>query len=139
MALVGMPVYFHGMITFAAVFLVKATRSDFWGLTPTHAPKTLELVERYLQELRQHAAARQHLVYHLSNGLESMVIAAKRVLTKDLQDSTMLSSQEEALPTMDSMFVMDTFDFLQTSIDPQDLPSLSSQEYSWDHGYDLMQ
>jgi hypothetical protein len=68
-----------------------------------------------------------------------MVIAAKRVLTKDLQDSTMLSSQEEALPTMDSMFVMDTFDFLQTSIDPQDLPSLSSQEYSWDHGYDLMQ
>jgi hypothetical protein len=51
MALVGMPVYFHGMITFAAVFLVKATRSDFWGLTPTHAPKTLELVERYLSRI----------------------------------------------------------------------------------------
>ncbi|KAF5529808.1 Zn 2cys6 transcription factor [Fusarium mexicanum] len=139
MALVGMPVYFHGMITFAAVFLVKATRSDFWGLTPTHAPKTLELVERYIQELRQHSAARQHLVYHLSTGLESMVIASKRLLTKDLPDLNMPSTQEEALPTMDSMFVMDTFDFLQTPIDPQDLSSLSSQEYSWDHSYDLMQ
>ncbi|KAF4994470.1 hypothetical protein FDECE_13119 [Fusarium decemcellulare] len=135
MALVGMPLYFHGMITFAAVFLVKAARNNFWGLTAIDAPKVLELVQSCVRELRSHSAARQHLVYHLSIGLEGMVVASRHLTTEasEAQSTSMVISQEQEMPeSMDSMFVMDTFDLLQAPIDPQGLPSFPGHEYQWE-------
>lgn len=124
-ALVGMPLYFHGMITFAAVFLIKATRNNFQGLATIDTQKVFDLVERCVAEMRSQSAARQHLVYHLSDGLDAMMSTAKKEIS-DLQGALMDVSHR----TMDSMFVMNTFDLLQAPIDPQFTVS-DDQIYPW--------
>lgn len=149
-ALVGMPLYFQGMITFAAVFLIKAARSNFGGLAVVDVPKVTGLIQSYVRELRSHEAARQHLVYHLSNGLEGMMNASSRDMAEqNLQaqqsrSSNLMMAQEqqqteETMSTMDQMFVMNTFDLLQAPIDPQDLTTMPGQEFSWQGDYDMNQ
>lgn len=144
-AFIGMPLYFQGMITFAAVFLIKAARSNFGGLAVVDVPKVTDLIRSYVRELRSHEAARQHLVYHLSNGLEDMMNASSRDLAEqDIQaqqsrsENILLAQQqaEETMSTMDQMFVMNTFDLLQAPIGPQDM-TMPGQEFPWQGDYDM--
>ncbi|KAI7208571.1 hypothetical protein KC333_g9091 [Hortaea werneckii] len=118
-SLVGMPIYFHGMINFAAVFLLKTTRTTFLGLTSLAASDVVRLVQRCINELQSQRAARQHLVYRLSSGLENMM---KRMgLSADDAGTT-----ESNLPTtlqlvdqsFDSIFDADTFGMFQYSQNP---------------------
>ncbi|UPK91733.1 hypothetical protein LCI18_002668 [Fusarium solani-melongenae] len=136
-ALVGMPLYFQAMITFAAVFLIKTARSNFWDLTGIDAPKALDLVQCYVRELRSQSAARQHLVYHLSNGLEDLMAASRNLTYEANEGQGAMMIQPGDMPTMDSMFVMNTFDLLQVPIDPQDLTSLPGQECHYQGDYEM--
>ncbi|CAH0020274.1 unnamed protein product [Clonostachys rhizophaga] len=136
-ALVGMPIYFHGMITFAAVFLTKATKNNFWELTTIDVPKVFALLQRYVSELRSQKAARQHLVYHMSNGLDDMMRASRK-LTEESTEISDLGSMEQPqmMLTMDSMFDMNTFDLLQESIS-QDMNTIVGQGDEWQNQYEM--
>lgn len=115
-ALVGMPIYFQAMITFAAVFLIKATRSPETTPFIVDRPTVLRLLENLLTELRKQKAAPQHLVFHLLHGFEESV---KTLLNPDLGgagvgapnwtwEDTPTSSN-----TMNSLFTLDTFSLFQ--------------------------
>ncbi|KAI8931493.1 hypothetical protein NX059_011159 [Plenodomus lindquistii] len=113
-ALVGMPIYYHAMVNFAAVFLIKAAKIGFPDRTAINISTVLMLVENCVRELRTQKASRQHLVYHLANGLEGYM----KVLSDPDQDMSMLSAlsggslgdTSSSLNTIDSMFMLDTFD-----------------------------
>lgn len=138
-ALVGMPLYFHGMITFAAVFILKAARNNFWSLTTVDTNKGFDLVQNVVRELRSQSAAQQHLIYHISNGLDDMMTACRKSteqMDQNPGEEGMLLSNQPL--TMDSMFVMDTFDLFQASISQQDVSSMQSgQEYHWLGDYEM--
>ncbi|CAN9200204.1 unnamed protein product [Alternaria alternata] len=112
-ALVGMPIYYHAMINFAAVFLIKAAKIGFPDSTAVNAPTVLSQVNDCVRELRAQKASSQHLVYHLANGLEGYM----KVLSDPNQDVSMLPGRTGALgdnastlSTADSIFMLDTFD-----------------------------
>lgn len=67
-ALIGMPTYFHGIINFAAAFLLKTARTTFIGPTSIDTLEVLRLVQKCIGELQSQRAAQQHLVYQLSSG-----------------------------------------------------------------------
>lgn len=83
-ALVGMPLYFHTMITFAAVFLMKVTTkwNSIVGLNvdPMYA---LELLERVIALLKSSITSDRHLLHHIAAGLEKM-LAKSRACTPGL-------------------------------------------------------
>lgn len=116
--LVGMPIYFHGMINFAAVFLLKIARSTFLGLTSIATFDVVSLVQRVIDELQGRCAGRQHLVYRLSNGLEGMM--KKMGLSAANSRVPETSSVPTALPLsdhyFDSIFDSDTFGMFQYPI-----------------------
>jgi len=112
-ALVGMPIYYHAMINFAAVFLIKAAKIGFPDSTAVNAPAVLSQVNDCVRELRAQKASSQHLVYHLANGLEGYM----KVLSDPNQDVSMLPApmsvlgdNASTLSTADSIFMLDTFD-----------------------------
>jgi hypothetical protein len=127
-ALVGMPIYFHGMINFAAVFLLKTAKTTFIGLTSVDTPEVLRLVQKCIGELQSQRAAPQHLVYHLSSGLEGMV--KKIALSSDDAGQSEISRAPAASPlvdqSFDSIFNLDTFDIFQY---PTDTTSGYLQDY----------
>lgn len=128
--LVGMPIYFHGMINFAAVFLLKTARTTFLSLTSLNTSDALHLVQRCINELQSRRAARQHLVYRLSSGLENMM---KRM---GLSVGDAGTTEPLSLPTavqpvdqpFDSIFDADTFGMFQYPQDPN--ASLQGQDSS---------
>ena len=109
--LVGMPVYFHGMITFAAVFLIKTTRGNMLLLSSIDAPRLIGLVQRCIQTFQQQSAAKQHMVYHLGRGLEGL-LSASRGQIDDLHDPSAFDMNEDlsSAAFMDSLLMMDSFD-----------------------------
>jgi hypothetical protein len=112
-ALIGMPIYYHAMVNFAAVFLIKAAKIGFPDSTTVNAQAVLSLVDNCVRELRTQKASRQHLVHHLANGLEGYM----KVLSDPNQDMSMLSGPPGTLRdassssnTVESIFMLDTFD-----------------------------
>jgi len=77
-ALVGMPLYFHTMITFAAVFLMKATAkwSSIVGLN-VDATSALELLERAIALFQETVTSERHLLHHIGAGLEKMLAKSR--------------------------------------------------------------
>jgi len=83
-ALVGMPLYFHTMITFAAVFLMKVTAkwSSIVGLN-VDSTSALELLERAIALFQETVTSERHLLHHIGAGLEKM-LAKSRACTPGL-------------------------------------------------------
>ncbi|KAK5042919.1 hypothetical protein LTR84_012008 [Exophiala bonariae] len=146
-ALVGMPLYFHGMIIFAAVFLLKAVDTHFLGMVNIDAVKNITLVENLGLAMRSHGAARQHLTYHVSRGLEKMVTDTRaRLSEQTAKDHGRLATsayQQQAsdihisldtspqLDMMDNLFTLDAFDIFQQPIECNDA-SLFAQKLDWE-------
>lgn len=129
-ALVGMPIYFHYMITFAAVFLINAASTNFSGLTMVDSIKVLDLLQRCVYELRSKNAAQQHFVYHLGNGLEHMI---SRFLTPDRSQNGAATVSSGPMPlasTVDSLFMLDASDLFQYALDPNE-QSPNENQYQW--------
>ncbi|KAJ4991873.1 hypothetical protein SVAN01_02723 [Stagonosporopsis vannaccii] len=112
-ALVGMPIYYHAMVNFAAVFLIKAAKIGFPDTTAVKAQDVLALVDKCVRQLRAQKASSQHLVHHLANGLEGYM----NMLSDPNQDMSMLAGPTATLGdaaslsnTVDSIFMLDTFD-----------------------------
>ncbi|KAL4876773.1 hypothetical protein BJY04DRAFT_231383 [Aspergillus karnatakaensis] len=128
-ALVGMPVYFHDMFTFAAVFLIKAATTNFLGLTTVDANAAFDLLDKCVRELRSQHAAKQHLIYHISRGLEEMVARARPNAHAD-SEVPALGITQDPVAAVDSLFALDTFDLLQYPLEGAgDVPV--SEEYQW--------
>ncbi|PLB55491.1 hypothetical protein P170DRAFT_42324 [Aspergillus steynii IBT 23096] len=129
-ALVGMPIYFHAMIVFAAVFLVKAASTNFLGLSTVDDAKVFNLLEQCVREMRSQSAASQHLIYHLGSGLESMI--SKASLAKTRLDLGVGAPQEHMpmAPAMDSLFMLDASDLFQYPLESGGQLS-SENEYHW--------
>lgn len=134
-----------GMITFASVFLIKATRGDFQTLAAIDTHRVFDLVSCTAREMRSRSAARQHLIYHLSDGLEDMVMAAKEASEAIQHDNTLAGDvsrphDHHNLATMDSMFVMDSFDLLQAPMDQDELVVMpQAPTYPWRDDYPMQQ
>ncbi|OJJ08818.1 hypothetical protein ASPVEDRAFT_204662 [Aspergillus versicolor CBS 583.65] len=128
-ALVGMPVYFHGMITFAAVFLIKAATTNFLGLTTVDADAAFALLDRCVRELRSQRAARQHLIYHISRGLEEMMARARPTMNENGESGGITATQEE-VAAIDSLFALDTFDLLRYPLEYNE-DVLANGDYQW--------
>ncbi|KAJ5720699.1 uncharacterized protein N7483_008633 [Penicillium malachiteum] len=72
--IVGMPLYLHSMIAFAAVFLVKM--SYCWhviGITIDPAQRTRPLIQAHIKLLRDCRAGANHMVFSMANGFERML------------------------------------------------------------------
>lgn len=83
-ALVGMPLYFHTMITFAAVFLMKVTTK--WTSIPglnVDPIYNLEVLERVITLFRNSVTSDRHLLPHIAAGLEK-ILAKSRACTPGL-------------------------------------------------------
>lgn len=72
-ALVGVPLYLHTMVTFAAVFLLKVQQkwqSAGLGIDSAHLK---ELVGQVIKLLNESKAGNRHLSYHIASGLSRML------------------------------------------------------------------
>ena len=97
-ALVGMPLYFHTMITFGAVFLMKVSAkwSSVVGMNvePAYA---LELLERVVALFKSSIPSERHLLSHIAAGLEKM-LAKSRACTPGVPRMDDLN--QDRLPAM---------------------------------------
>ena len=110
-ALVGMPVYFHGMITFAAVFLIKTTKMNVFSPNNVDAPRIVALVQRCVEVFQAQSAAGQHMIYHLGRGLDALLKASEEIGTTPAQfEGVHFTDDLSSAVVMDSMFLQDPFD-----------------------------
>ncbi len=70
--IMGVPLFKHTMITFAAVFLLKVAWkwSSYLNIDPS---QVLNLVQEVVNLMRSANVNRRHLVYHIANGLAKNV------------------------------------------------------------------
>jgi hypothetical protein len=71
--LVGVPLYLHTMITYAAVFLLKV--EERWKPLQLGTDRVLihELVAQIIQLLKSAKASERFLAFHIANGLQKML------------------------------------------------------------------
>lgn len=73
-SLVGIPLYLHSMIAFAAVFLSKlAHRWHLIGIDYDPDGQTRPLLEGIVRVLRDSKAGREHMVYSMASGFERLL------------------------------------------------------------------
>ena len=71
--LVGVPLYLHTMITYAAVFLLKVEQRWKPLRLGTDSILIRELVTQTIQLLKDVKASERHLAFHIANGLARML------------------------------------------------------------------
>lgn len=73
-SLVGIPLYLHSMIAFAAVFLIKiAHKWHAIGVNINPDTQTKPLIEGMIQTLRACKAGANHMVYSMASGFERLL------------------------------------------------------------------
>jgi hypothetical protein len=72
-ALIGVPLYLHTMITYAAVFLMKVQQQ--WKAARLAVDSVLirESVQRIIKIFSKEGASERHLSYHIARGLGKML------------------------------------------------------------------
>jgi hypothetical protein len=78
-ALIGVPLYLHTMITYAAVFLLKVHLRWKPARLSLDLSVTVSLIERAAQILGHVNANERHLAFHISRGLNSMLTKLQRL------------------------------------------------------------
>lgn len=71
--LVGVPLYLHTMITYAAAFLLKVEQKWKSLRLGTDSILIRQLVEQIIVLLKGVKACERHLAYHIANGLSRML------------------------------------------------------------------
>lgn len=84
--MVGMPLYLHSMIAFAAVFLMKMShRWHAIGITIDPMQQTIPLIEAIIQLLQCCKAGANHMVFFMANGFERMLRQLRRNYPMNVQ------------------------------------------------------
>jgi hypothetical protein len=92
---IGLPLFKHTMLTFAAVFLLKVSCQWSHRLHIDHQ-QVLDLIQGLVDLVRGLSINRRHLMFHIVNGLAETV---QRIRTKAVQDA------RETQPPADSIFL----------------------------------
>ncbi len=104
-ALVGVPLYVHTMIAFAAVFLLKVA-TTYRHIVSINTDLILHLLTMTSQIFNQASAARQHILYYIADGLDKMI-------KKVHENQGEMSLEEHLFRTNPiSMGDLENFDFL---------------------------
>lgn len=73
-SLVGVPLYLHTMIAFAAVFLIKmSSRWKALGINIDAETQTRPLIEGVIRTMRNCKAGHNHILYSMANGFERLL------------------------------------------------------------------
>jgi hypothetical protein len=72
-ALIGVPLYLHTMITYAAVFLLKMQQQWKAVRLGTDSILIRDTVDHVIKLLNETRASDRHLSYHIANGLRKML------------------------------------------------------------------
>jgi hypothetical protein len=72
-ALIGVPLYLHTMITYAAVFLLKVQRQWKAVRLGTDSILIRDTVDQIIKLLNEVRASDRHLSYHIASGLSKML------------------------------------------------------------------
>jgi hypothetical protein len=72
-ALIGVPLYLHTMITYAAVFLLKVQQQWKAARLGTDSVLIRESVEHVIRIFNKEGASERHLSYHIARGLSKML------------------------------------------------------------------
>ncbi|KAN0109961.1 hypothetical protein V8E51_006348 [Hyaloscypha variabilis] len=83
-ALIGVPLYLHTMITYAAVFLLKVQQQWKAARLGTDSALIRESVERVIKIFSKEGASERHLSYHIARGLGKMLARLSREGQTDL-------------------------------------------------------
>jgi hypothetical protein len=83
-ALIGVPLYLHTMITYAAVFLLKVQQQWKAARLGTDSVLIRESVERIITIFSKEGASERHLSYHIARGLNKMLGRLSREGQADL-------------------------------------------------------
>jgi hypothetical protein len=83
-ALIGVPLYLHTMITYAAVFLLKVQQQWKAARLGTDSALIRESVERVIKIFSKEGASERHLSYHIARGLSKMLARLSREGQTDL-------------------------------------------------------
>lgn len=75
-ALVGVHNYFHAMIAYSAMFLLKALM-QFPSVLHVEAAQVIELVDQVMVAVKGSKSTEQHLTTHIADGLEKLLIYCK--------------------------------------------------------------
>jgi hypothetical protein len=83
-ALIGVPLYLHTMITYAAVFLLKVQQQWKAARLGTDSVLIRESVEHIITIFSKEGASERHLSYHIARGLRRMLGRLSREGLADL-------------------------------------------------------
>lgn len=72
-ALIGVPLYLHTMITYAAVFLLKVQQQWKAARLGTDSVLIRENVDQVIKLFNKEGASERHLSYHIARGLTKML------------------------------------------------------------------
>ena len=91
----GIPLFKHTMITFAAVFLLKVAWkwSSYLNIDPVHV---LNLVQEVVNLMRSTNLNRRHLVYHIANGLAENVEKFRRRFPRSVASLAQQPDEDES-------------------------------------------
>lgn len=122
-SLVGIPLYLHSMLAFAAVFLMKiAHKWHTIGVNIDPETQTKPLIEGMIRTLRGCRAGANHMVYSMASGFE-------RLLKQWGKSATNGVSQRSLLPRPDALHRTESGTVLTPSMH-------SSPEYAMGQNYD---
>lgn len=77
-ALIGVPLYLHTMITYAAVFLLKVQQQWKAARLGTDSALIRESVQHIIQIFSREGASERHLSYYIARGLGKMLARLSR-------------------------------------------------------------
>ena len=77
-ALIGVPLYLHTMITYAAVFLLKVQQQWKAARLGTDSALNRESVQRITEIFSREGASERHLSYYIARGLGKMLARLSR-------------------------------------------------------------
>ena len=134
-SLVGIPLYLHSMIAFAAVFLIKmAHKWQIIGVTINPENQTKPLIERMITTLRDCRAGANHMVYSMASGFERLLKQwgknARSKVPQDLYRTTSATAQTPGTYSSPEYGLGQAFD-PTLSAESFDVPLSSMSGYSY--------
>jgi hypothetical protein len=111
-ALIGVPLYLHTMITYAAVFLLQVPQQWKAARLGTDSILVRESVDQVIKIFNKEGASERHLSYHIARGLSKMLGRLDREAHVDL-----VPQENGSLGNMNQVSVVNGFQGMDTGQD----------------------
>lgn len=85
-ALVGVHIYFHAMIAYSAMFLLKGLMR-FPSVVHVDAAQIYELIEQVVLVFKACKSSEQHLTYHIADGLGKLLASCRSEGVQQIPES----------------------------------------------------